>query len=166
METYPSNGVTESLVWRIQHTIFALHCTTVVTNVSSYCHLVVRRFCNFSDGWKWMEMGWDDEMIPMLSYVLTALENTMARDAIQWSNQHFPEKNMAILGAFLNSNGGYPNSYILKGLSVLNHPLWGTPIMDTSPIYRGGIPHFQTHYDKPFLTGPTSLLNQADSMPD
>jgi len=167
METYPSNGVTESLVWRIQHTIFALHCTTVVTNVSSYCHLVVRRFCNFSDGWKWMEMGWDDEMIPMLSYVLTALENTMARDAIQWSNQHFPEKNMAILGAFLNSNGGYPNSYILKGLSVLNHPLCGTPIMDTSPIYIGVVYLIFRHtMTNPFSQVQQSLLNQADSMPD
>ena len=109
METNPSNGVTESLVWRIQHTIFALHCTTVVvTNVSSYCHLVVRRFCNFSDGWKWMEMGWDDEMIPMLSYVLTALENTMARDAIQWSNQHFFRKKHGHIRSFPKLKWGVP----------------------------------------------------------
>ena len=37
----------------------------------------------------------------------------------------------------VSENGGTPKSSILIGISIINHPFWGTPIFLETPIYLG-----------------------------
>ena len=36
-----------------------------------------------------------------------------------------------------SENSGTPKSSILIGFSIINHPLWGTPIFGTTHIIKG-----------------------------
>ena len=43
----------------------------------------------------------------------------------------------------VSENNGTPKSSILIGFSIINHPFWGTPILET-PIY-----HIMAYKNKP-----------------
>jgi len=71
-----------------------------------------------------------------------------------------------------SKNNGIPKSSILIGFSIVNHPLWGTPILETSiyfyphrpPLHVRALPKPQKELKTPM--GPTSMKNLSPTVKD
>ena len=50
---------------------------------------------------------------------------------------------LTVLDLGVSENSGTPNSSILIGFSIINHPFWGTPILETSICQNRGTSTFQ-----------------------
>ena len=62
------------------------------------------------------------------------------------------DSQMVYMGVSLND--GTPKSSILKGFSIINHPVWGTPIFGNTHMFNTSVISFMGHG----LKSSTSLL--------
>jgi len=67
----------------------------------------------------------------------------------------------------VSENSGTPKSSILIGFSILNHPLWGTPIFGsthiwmTIPFLNAYVSKFPTHPKKSYSMKFTFLVGNS-----